>query len=84
MGKLKDAFGFLLILLTTIMFFVDYLKEKKTYKLLGVIILFIYGTFISTNFAIGISRSFENILIAIIVILEVSAFYLILKDKKEK
>lgn len=65
-----------------VLIFKDYLRDKKIYKLLGVIMAFILIYF-ETPFASGISKALENILMGIIAILAISTFYLLIKDIKE-
>lgn len=70
-------------LLLAVFLFIEYLKDKKTYRLLAIIIVFI-SIYFKTSFASGISKTFENISVGIVVILTITIFYLLIKDNKEK
>lgn len=79
---MRNIISIICFLSFAVLIFKDYLRDKKTYKLLGIIAAFILIYF-ETPFASGINKTLENILMGIIAILAISIFYLLIKDIKE-
>ncbi|KOF55744.1 MULTISPECIES: hypothetical protein [Clostridium] len=65
-----------------IVFFIDYLKNKKMYTLLAAIFISIV-LFFETPLASGISKIAKNTLTVIMLILMATTVYLIVKEYKE-
>ncbi|MCB2305648.1 hypothetical protein LGL08_00270 [Clostridium estertheticum] len=77
-----NVVGVILLLLVIIGLFYNYLKNKKMYYELPIIIGFI-TIYIRTPYARGISKTNENILFGAVVILAIISFYSLLKNNKE-
>ena len=69
-------------LLAFIMLSIDYLKYKKMSKLLGAVMLFLYILYV-TPLGSKISKTGENIFVAILFILFFIICYFLLKEEKE-
>ena len=80
MGHIFSVIFYLLIIVFS---FVSYLKTKKAYWVLT-IIMFFMGIYLQTPFASGISKASENIMVGILVIIMFIIFYLLIKEEKEK
>ncbi|MBU3179268.1 hypothetical protein KPL47_23535 [Clostridium estertheticum] len=74
--------GVVLLLLIIIGLFYNYLKHKKMYYGLPIIIGFI-TIYFRTPYASGISKTNENILFGAVVILAIISFYSLFKNNKE-
>jgi Ca2+/Na+ antiporter len=81
--NLGNVLSIICHLLVAIALSIDYLKDKKVYRLLMIMVLTIF-TFSKTPFASGISKIAENTFVVIVLILILTIFYLLVKDYKEK
>ena len=79
--NLRNTMVIICILLMAVLCFIEYLKDKKVYRLLAIIATFIV-IYMFTPFASNISKTFENALLGIVVILSISICYLLIRDEK--
>ncbi|MBD7912036.1 MULTISPECIES: hypothetical protein [Clostridium] len=71
------------LFLLAMVFVILYIKDKKAYQFLGIIDAII-AIFFKTPFSIGISKTLENTLVGIMLILMIIIFYLLMSDNREK
>ena len=81
--NLKNSIVIIFLLLVSVLYFIKYVKDKKTYWLLAIIATFIV-IYMFTPFASDITKMLENVLIGIIAISFIAICYLLIKDEKEK
>jgi 4-hydroxybenzoate polyprenyltransferase len=70
-------------LVAIILISIEYFKEKKKSRLLGIFMLFLSILFF-TPLGNKIGKAGENIFVVILIILLIILFYLLLKEDKEK
>ena len=80
---MRNIISIICFLILAVLLYKDYIREKKIYKLLGILTGFIL-IFSNNSFVGEISKTLENTLMGIMAILIIIIFYLLIKDIIEK
>jgi hypothetical protein len=83
LGNINSIIFDLLLVLLSIFAFIDYVKDKKIYRLLT-IIPFIFALFLNTSLANSINETVVNLFAGIVVITVFAIFYLLITGKNKK
>lgn len=79
---MKQIFVVLCYLIMAAIILMDYIKDKKTYRLLAVIVI-LFSTIFSTSLGERLSKPVENLFVGIIITLAFVIFYLIIRDDRK-